>query len=149
MKRTMQRMKIYLAEDDQDDVDIFKEALQAVCPGCELTVSKNGKDILKKLTDGDADLPDLMFLDVNMPVMNGLDCLKNLKELPLLKNIPVIILTTSAAQLTIEVAYRLGARLFVEKPTNMEHLVKMLGTVLCADWDAHTCPVDMKKFVYR
>lgn len=124
--------KIFLAEDDIDDVDLFKEALSEECSTCSLSVSKNGAELLGKIHDNA--IPDIIFLDVNMPIMNGLQCLAEIKKLPHLKHVPVIMLTTSCSQECRETANGLGANMVAEKPNEYENLRKIISYALNNHW---------------
>lgn len=139
---------VYLADDDTDDVELFQVALEEVCETCAFTSSKDGVDLLRKLSTPGERLPELVFIDVNMPMMNGLECLARIKASDTLKNIPVVILTTSASITTIEKAYHLGANLFVEKPSQFAELKSMINNVMHVDWSAQP-HYDMKQFVYK
>lgn len=87
-------MICYLIDDDEDDRDFLEMALKEVDPGIRLLFSNNADDALKKLKAGDR-VPDIIFLDLNMPRIDGWECLKLLKETDRLKNVPVIIFSTS------------------------------------------------------
>ena len=144
----MKVKSIFLADDDFDDIELFQEALEEVCNSCTLVSSKDGIDLLNKLSGPAANLPQVMFIDVNMPLMNGLECLEQIKRQDSLKNIPVVILTTSASPTTIERAYSLGANLFVEKPFEFHQLKTMIGKVMKMDWSNYASP-EIEGFVYK
>ena len=139
---------VYLADDDSDDVELFQVALEEICGTCNFTSSKDGVDLLRKLSDASDSLPEVLFIDVNMPMMNGLDCLARIKSQDNLKNIPVVILTTSASLFTIEKAFRLGANLFVEKPSQFDELKTMINSVMHLDW-ANGHNGNMNRFIYK
>lgn len=143
----MRERNIYLADDDPDDVRFFTEALTDVGRLSSLTVSCNGEELIGKLASA-GNLPDIIFLDINMPVMNGFECLKQIRSLKHLKDIPVIIFTTSASRVTLEVSYKLGANYFIRKPKDFETLKKILQSVIEIDWSQHTRPADVSGFVY-
>ncbi len=109
--------KFLLADDDQDDTDLFHEALRNIDQSIELYSAQNGKEALKKLTQQQAD-PEIIFLDINMPEMNGWDCLVNLKKNHQLKDIPVVMFSTSPASLNGKKAIEAGAVGFLEKPSS-------------------------------
>lgn len=120
---------LFLVDDDPDDQDIFQEALKAVDDKIVCYVAQDGKEALNKLQDSLL-LPDLVFLDLNMPVMNGKDCLKALKTDKDLRNIPVIIYSTASAEKERDQCIALGARDFISKPPQFNSLVSLLHATL-------------------
>lgn len=144
----MMMRNVYLADDDCDDVELFQVALEEICGTCNFTSSKDGVDLLRKLSDASDSLPEVLFIDVNMPMMNGLDCLAKIRSQDNLKNIPVVILTTSATLFTIEKAFKLGANLFVEKPSHFDDLKSMIDKVVHLDW-TNRPNGNMSQFIYK
>jgi CheY-like chemotaxis protein len=124
------RMLLYqsllLIDDDVDDHEIFISALETVSPEVSLTTAVNGADALKILLEQNL-YPELIFLDINMPLMNGLEFLTELRKHDNLKHIPVIAYTTTSAPETIEEAKQLGATGFISKPENFSDLEKILA----------------------
>src|ERR1043165_892304 len=110
----MKKIKsILLVEDNQADRFFFISALKEIENAILFDVAKNGKEALERLENRTV-LPDLIFMDINMPVMNGIECLAAIQKKPDTKDIPVVILTTATE--LIEVVRELGAKAFVEKP---------------------------------
>jgi CheY-like chemotaxis protein len=122
------KTKFLLADDDADDWDLFCEALATIDPVIKCITVENGHQLFDLLLTG-TERPDVIFLDINMPVMNGWDCLKKLKDNPGLKTIPTIIYSTSSARQDVEKAYSLGALAFLSKPENFQELAEILKTV--------------------
>jgi CheY-like chemotaxis protein len=108
---------IFLVEDDEDDQHFFIEAIKEIDKSICICVAKNGVEALNKL-DNMNSLPDVIFMDINMPLMNGFECLTLLKKHIRLKTIPVVILTTSNNPKEAEVAKVLGAVFFLSKPSD-------------------------------
>lgn len=121
---------LLLVDDDQDDRFLFKEALAEADNSVEFTEAANGADALEKLMSGKVSLPDLIFLDVNMPRMNGLDCLKYLKENIRFKDVPVVMYSTAASDDYQKKCINHGAKLFIEKPSDFWQLCDKLKNVL-------------------
>lgn len=119
-------MLFLLADDDADDQLLFLEALGEIDTSIECLVALNGEDALQKLKDRRENLPNYIFLDLNMPRMNGLQCLNEIKKMEQLHNIPVIIYTTSAAQRDIDESKKSGAEKFITKPTSFQELKNIL-----------------------
>ena len=126
----MTRIKvIFLVDDDVDDVEIFREALENINLDVECFTAINGQEALQKLTRGEVK-PDMIFLDLNMPLMNGKQFLKEIKQKPDLNNIPVVILSTSSDPESILETTRLGASRFLTKPDKFSMWEKILTDIL-------------------
>ena len=110
-----------IIDDDRDDCDFFCEAVTKVDPLVQCIVAINGEDALMQLR-GLNTLPDFLFLDLNMPRMDGRQCLIELKKDFRLKDIPVIIFTTSSSQRDIDDTKKLGAAYFLTKPSDFHSL---------------------------
>ena len=122
---------IFLAEDDEDDQLLFAMAVKEIDNSICLNQAKNGVEALTTL-DNMHRLPDLIFMDINMPLMNGFECLLELKTNKHLHNIPVIIYSTSSTPSDVARAYNLGACLYLEKPFNInefETIIKKLFSI--------------------
>jgi len=117
---------IILIDDDDDDQFIFLAALKIVAPECECRIMNNGFDALRDLR-AYRDKTDMIFLDLNMPIMNGFEFLAILKKDPLLSLIPVTIYSTSNNPLDIKRVKALGAVQFISKTSEIETLVTELG----------------------
>ncbi|HYC85194.1 MAG TPA: response regulator [Chryseosolibacter sp.] len=121
---------IFLADDDEDDCVFFEDALKELISGYKFTVAQDGIHAMKTLSQMVGSLPDLVFLDLNMPLKNGLECLVEIKHDENLKHLPVIIFSTSAQQAAIDKTYDLGAWFYLRKPETFERLKTLLKTVL-------------------
>jgi len=116
---------ILLIEDDEDDQEIFLTAIKALHTPTECIVLSNAVVALKKLENRQIEA-DLIFLDLNMPVMNGQQFLQAFRKNEQLNQIPVIVFSTSSHADTIEEAKRMGANDFITKPDQFEVLVRIL-----------------------
>jgi CheY-like chemotaxis protein len=121
---------IYLIDDDMDDVELFREALEEVNPSILLQYANDGYEAVRNLTERKDALPDLIFLDISMPIFNGLQCLASFKKDEQLKDLPVIMYTTSSQEREIRTARELGASAFVTKPNDFKVLKRLLALVL-------------------
>ena|SRR4029079_9606048 len=120
---------ILLIDDDEDDQEIFRTALENVNLDVSCTSLNNASEALDKLRSNQLQ-PDLIFLDLNMPVMNGQQFLMEIKNDDELNDIPVVILSTSSHRTTIELTKELGAMDFYSKPDKFEDLIGILKSVL-------------------
>lgn len=107
---------------DDDDIDFFRQAIRKIDPGHSCMTASNGEDALDKLQKETGKLPDFIFLDLNMPRMDGKTCLRELKKQENLKDIPIIIYTTSAHQQEQEETLKLGAAHFLTKARSIKIL---------------------------
>ncbi|MDQ3046159.1 MAG: response regulator [Bacteroidota bacterium] len=123
---------ILLIDDDSDDRDLFKNALSLVDTSVELECARNGVEALDQLN---LHTPDIIFLDLNMPLMPGLEFLAKLKKTVDLNEIPVIIFTTSAAEKDIQETAMLDADEYIVKPDNFRQIVDDIRRVLETDWN--------------
>lgn len=116
----------FLIDDDQDDQEIFEMALQNLeQPVTCVTVNDCG-EALKKLEEEKKFLPDYIFLDLNMPRMNGKQCLKEIKKQAHLKHIPVVMYSTSLTQRDIAETRSFGAATYIVKPNTLRDLTRTL-----------------------
>lgn len=123
------QLKILLVDDDDDDRDIFAIALKTAQPDAQLFTAQNGPECLRKLDEGNF-VPDFIFLDLNMPYMHGNKCLEEIKKRPELKDVPVVIYTTSSNRKDAEETQKSGAANFLVKPTSLSALSQMLEYIL-------------------
>ena len=118
---------ILLVEDDKDDQDFFIEALNKIENTHLFFVAGNGKEAIDKLHNCTT-LPDIIFTDINMPVMNGIECLSALRNNPLTKDIPVVFLSSEIVR--TELIFKLGARAFIKKSASGKMLQGQLEQMI-------------------
>lgn len=124
---------VLLVEDDPGDVVIAREALRANRLKSKLNVVPDGIEAMKYLRRengyADAERPDLILLDLNLPGKSGHEVLAELKTDPKLRKIPVVILTTSGAVEDVEQSYDLHANVFVTKPVDFDHFIDVVKQI--------------------
>ena len=138
---------IILADDDPDDRVLFKDALSEISKEMISFTLSGGVELMKHLNDESNPLPDLIFLDLNMPMKNGFDCLDEIRSTERLKNLCVIIYSTSSQFKDILDTLNKGANLYFTKPYNFKDLVKRLKQIFAMNWDEFKPKVDIEKFV--
>lgn len=116
---------ILMIDDDEDDQEFFVTAIDQLSKEVTCTAISKASEALQKLKE-QVLKPDLIFLDLNMPVMNGQQFLIEIKKDPELQNIPIIILSTSSHETTIKSMKELGAKNFITKPDSFDKLVLLL-----------------------
>lgn len=125
---------LFYAEDDEDDVFLFQSVLNEMKIKHELIVAGNGQELLDYLNNPPPS-PSVVFIDLNMPVKNGLDSLKEIRDdVSRYGKVPVVILSTSSDEAAIEKAKNLGADLYIVKPTNYGKLKEFLSECFSMDW---------------
>ncbi|MBS7233363.1 response regulator [Flavobacterium psychroterrae] len=127
-------VKIILAEDDKDDQEFFLEALDAANIPSEVTTVENGEELLSTLRDPDEPNPDIVFIDINMPVKGGKEALAEIKSDQKLKDIPAVMLSTSSHPNDIEETFSKGANLYVQKPSSFTGFILILKKVFLLHW---------------
>jgi len=118
----------FLADDDPDDLELFDEALRGIDSSIEFNFASNGKELIEKLRL-DGHTAQIIFLDINMPEMNGWECLENLKKEDQLKDIPVIMYSTSSTEAYGKRAINSGALAFYVKPHSFLLLQDFLKSI--------------------
>jgi CheY-like chemotaxis protein len=119
---------ILLIDDDDDDLEFFVSAVNEISSSLLCITESSAQKALDKLKNNET-APDVIFLDLNMPVMNGFQFLAEVKNDRTLKDIPVIILSTSSVPITIQQTKALGAVDFITKPNNFAALKRILQTI--------------------
>lgn len=138
---------ILLADDDDDDTSLFQEALEQVPTKTRLDVAENGMELMSILGQLQTK-PDLIFLDMNMPVKNGMECLTEIRNSSSYKDIPVVILSTSIADYLIQSAYHAGANLYIQKPNSFSGLVNIIKKCLSEKETLHVS-VPLEQFLIK
>jgi CheY-like chemotaxis protein len=119
-------LSILLADDDKDDRFFFKMALDALISPTELVAVVDGEKLMEYLSENSHQLPDVLFLDLNMPRKNGFECLSEIKTNPDLVSLRVIIFSTSYEQEVVNLLYLNGAQYFMRKPAEFAQLKKII-----------------------
>ncbi|MFD1605359.1 response regulator [Flavobacterium artemisiae] len=135
---------IYLVDDDEDDRMIFGEVLSEVCPSIDLRMLQSGQELSELLCMDLEPLPDIIFLNVNMPMKNGFDCLREIRSRQDdLKFLRILMFSTSKNPETITASMRLGADFYAVKPASLSDFRMLIIKVLEIDW---TLPAADKVF---
>jgi CheY-like chemotaxis protein len=123
-------MVILVVDDDHEDAEFFNEAVAQVDSNIKCWVAKDGRQALHLLTKELVMPPDYIFLDINMPVMNGRETLIEIKKNTRLRDIPVIMYSTTSDTKEIKSFYDLGAHDFLIKPHHFNKLVEALNSII-------------------
>ena len=140
-------LHILLADDDEDDRLIFKDAINEVKVKTKITIVNDGVQLMEYLQETEDELPQIVFLDLNMPRKGGIECLKEIRSDPRLKDLSIAIYSTSASEQDIEDTFIKGANIYIKKPNDFNTLVKVLGEVITINWQYHTSDLNKENFL--
>jgi len=128
---------IFLVDDDQEDREMFSEALAHVGNDrVMLTELSSAAKLIEALNDPQSPVPDIIFLDINMPKINGIDCLKKLKDgSDRLNKLNIVIYSTYSHPIDVKNAFELGARRYYVKPTLFDNLKDLIYSALHINWE--------------
>lgn len=135
---------IFYVDDDEDDRMFFEEVTQQI--GEKISLFEFGDQMLLQL-ENPPPYPSVIFVDLNMPIKDGFEVLQEIKKAENLKNIPVIILSTTNNSDTVNKCLDLGASLYVQKSISLKDLKKSLEYVISIDWQSHV--VTKNNFFYK
>jgi CheY-like chemotaxis protein len=141
----MRKNQILLVEDNEGDIVLTTEAFEECNFKTNIQVARNGKEAITILFDqlDDSQLPDLILLDINLPLLNGHEVLKKIKENEKTKHIPVVILTTSSAVSDINLTYEGHANCFITKPADINDFFETINSL--SNYWFHTSKLPSKK----
>jgi CheY-like chemotaxis protein len=125
--------QLLIIDDDPEDQEIFMEAVKEIDASIQCHTCNNGEDALTELENGPT-APDLIFLDLNMPRLNGKQVLKEIKNRKSLQTLPIIMYSTSFAPRDIDEINKLGAVFHLLKPSKFGDLCKALKDILHRNW---------------
>jgi CheY-like chemotaxis protein len=127
---------IYIADDDEDDRMLFSDAVLDLKLPALVRAAEDGQQLLDMLSNAVKHLPEIIFLDINMPRKNGFDCLEEIRNTKGdLKKVKIIMLSTSSNPENIELSKELGADLYAVKPSTFQGLKNLLQKIFEMDWN--------------
>ena len=115
---------IILADDDEDDILFFTDAFSELKINTKVNTFKDGVELMDYLNDDESRMPNVLFLDLNMPKKTGIECLKEIKASHKMSEIAIAIYSTSASEEDIEKTFVLGANIYIKKPNDFKKLKK-------------------------
>lgn len=145
----LKTINIILADDDADDRMLFEDAINEIEVATALSLFNDGKQLMDYLQKPDTTLPEIIFLDLNMPVKNGMECLLEIRANELLKHLCVAIYSTSSSEKDIENTFVNGANIYINKPNSFAALKKALDKVIRLNWQYHTSALNRQTFLLR
>jgi CheY-like chemotaxis protein len=139
---------ILLADDDADDCLLFEDALREICVATTLVTANDGVELMAILQKTVPPPPDVIFLDLNMPRKDGFECLREIRQTQKLKDIPVVIFSTSGQDDTIARVYSEGADIYIKKPGSFPKLKAAIKQILDTDWTNHNFRLSLDHFYF-
>ena len=127
---SLKKLNIMLADDDMDDCGFFKKALAALPLSTHLSVVNDGEQLMQLLTNETNELPDVLFLDLNMPRKNGMECLAEIKQNAKLKDLSVVIFSTSNDDAVMRKLFKDGAHIYIHKPGDFKQLKEVINNAI-------------------
>ncbi len=141
--------KIVLVDDDEDDRFLFSEAFKNLKIKSDLTLFKDGQEFVDYLENDLGKLPEIVFLDLNMPKKNGLECLQYLRKNDKFKDVFVAIYSTSSSDKDMEATLLHGANIYIQKPTSFATLTKVIDRALKTCYQYATSQLDKHSFLLK
>jgi CheY-like chemotaxis protein len=142
-------INICLADDDEDDRLFFTDAFDELKINTKVSTFIDGVELMNFLNHPDSILPNVLFLDLNMPKKNGQECLLEIKKDEKFNDIAVAIYSTSSSEEDIEKTFVNGANIYIKKPNDFEQLKKILSEVVTLNWQYHTSGLNKDNFLMR
>ncbi|OAB25660.1 MULTISPECIES: response regulator [Flavobacterium] len=146
---TADYINICLADDDEDDRLFFTDAFDELKINTRVSTFNDGVELMDYLNHSDSVLPNVLFLDLNMPKKNGVECLLEIKKNERLNDIAIAIYSTSSSEEHIEETFINGANIYIKKPSDFENLKKILSEVVTINWQYHTSGLNKDNFLMR
>lgn len=140
---------IILADDDEDDRLLFTDAFEELKICTKVQTYNDGSELMDYLNSEDAILPEILFLDLNMPKKNGIECLQEIKANEKFSNVAIAIYSTSSSEEHIEETFVSGANIYIKKPNDFEKLKKVLSDVVTINWQYQTSGLNKDNFLLR
>lgn len=140
---------LILADDDKDDRLFFTDAFRELKIKTKVSTFNDGVELMNYLNKDDALLPNVLFLDLNMPKKSGIECLIEIKANAKMSGIAIVIYSTSASEEDIEKTFVLGANIYIKKPDSFAKLKKVLSEVVSINWQYHTNSLNKDNFLLR
>ncbi|MCC7030561.1 MAG: response regulator [Chitinophagaceae bacterium] len=140
-------MHILLADDDEDDRLFFTDAIEEIKVRTVVHTVNDGVQLMDRLLNPEIRLPNLIFLDLNMPIKGGIECLNEIRSDKNLRDITIAIYSTSASQEDIEETFVKGANIYIKKPNDFSELKKILKEVISINWQYHTSGLNRENFL--
>ncbi len=142
-------LNLLLADDDEADRMLFKEAFEELTTKTVISTVNNGEQLMDYLNKKEGPVPHLIFLDLNMPRKNGMECLKEIRGNEAFKKISIAIYSTSASENDIKETFLNGANVYIKKPSDFNTLKEILAKVISSASIYLDPPFNIDNFILR
>jgi len=140
---------VVLADDDVDDRELFQDAVGCIDADVNIVIFENGTKLMEYLNTPNATLPDILFLDINMPKKHGFDCLSEIRANENLQTMCVIMFSTSHGSYDVDKSYSLGADGYIQKPYTQSEMKRILKSTLDTDWKDPCAALHRHNFIIK
>ena len=120
----------FLIDDDKDEYDIFSIALKQLPRQVSCVYASDCREALEKIDSDPSFIPDFIFIDINMPRLNGVQCLEEVKKIERLKDVPIYMYSTSASDSIVQQCKELGATDYIVKPISITDIQQTILSIL-------------------
>lgn len=138
-----------MADDNENDCHLFREALKGIKIKTIITFVKDGFQLMNHLNTPGNRLPNIVFLDLNMPLKDGMDCLSEIRKNSKLKDMVIVIYSSMASEEKVEEAFIRGANIYIQKPGNFISMKTCLAQVINLNWQYHTLGLKKENFLLK
>lgn len=142
-------LRVLLTDDDKGDRLVFEEIFEEMDRDTSVHMVHDGRQLMDYLTKPNTPLPHIIFLDLNMPDMNGIECLKEIRKSEKYSDISIAVYSTSTSEKDIENTFRYGANIYITKPSDYNELKKVLIKSLSAVHMNRESEFNRENFVLR
>lgn len=142
-------LNVALVDDDKDDRFLFQEVIEEIKINTNLLLFTNGQEFMDYLTQESIGNLHIVFLDLNMPVKNGIQCLEEIRSNNRFNDISVAIYSTSSSEADIEETFVKGANVYINKPNDFKSLKKTIEQVLRVNWQYNTSVLNRGNFLLK
>jgi CheY-like chemotaxis protein len=140
---------IALADDDEDDRLFFRDAFDELKINTTVSTCNDGVELMAYLFEPSTILPNILFLDLNMPRKNGFECLLEIRKETKFNDMAIAIYSTSSSEEDIENTFVHGANIYIKKPSDFATLKKVLSEIVTVNWQYQTSGLNKENFLMR
>lgn len=149
IKEIKNKIKVLLIDDDAEDMELFEDAFKIYTPNGLFTWLYDSRKISEYFTEAKRKFCDIIFLDICMPLMDGLTCLKAIRKIKELNEIPVVMFSTHKFDEDIERSFACGANMFVQKPSDFRLYDIIFEKIFCTEWQTRLLNTEKKNYLLK